>query len=70
MDITKDQIERAKNVWEFCKSGRATTKQAKAEVITLYNEIHNTRYKTTSSCGSCLNTCYQGIKRIVEKYAS
>jgi mRNA-degrading endonuclease HigB of HigAB toxin-antitoxin module len=70
MDITKEHIERAINVWQYCKTGRASTKQAKTELITLYNEIHKTNYKTTSNCSSCLNTCYQGIKRIVEKYAS
>ena len=28
----------------------------------------NSNYKTTSNCGTCLNSCYQGIKKIVEKF--
>ena len=67
MEVTKEQIERALKVWEFCKTGRATTKEAKTELINLYNEIHNTKYKTTSNYSACLNTCFQGIKRIVDE---
>jgi hypothetical protein len=65
--ITQEQKERILKVWEFCKTGRATTVEAKVELITLYNEIHRTRFKTTSNCGSCLNTVYQGIKKIVNE---
>ena len=65
--ITEEQKQRILKVWEYCKTGRATTKEAKAELITLYNEIHRTRYSTTSNCSSCLNTCYQGIKKIVNE---
>ena len=65
--VTEEQKERILKVWEFCKSGRAKNKEAKAELITLYNEIHRTNYKTTSNCSSCINTCYQGIKKIVNE---
>ena len=64
--VTEEQKQRILKVWELCKTGKATTKEAKVELITLYNEIHRTRYKTTSNCSSCINTCYQGIKKIVE----
>jgi|TARA_R110000751_G_scaffold33626_4_gene83646 hypothetical protein len=67
MNITEEQKERILNVWAFCKTGQAKTKEAKAELITLYNEIHKTRYKTTSNCSSCINTCYQGIKKLVNE---
>ncbi len=64
--ITEEQKKRILDVWELCKTGVAQNRKAKAELITLYNEIHRTRYKTTSNCSSCINTCYQGIKKIVE----
>lgn len=66
MEITEEQKKRILDVWELCKTGVAQNRDAKAELITLYNEIHKTGYKTTSNCSSCINTCYQGIKKIVE----
>ena len=64
--ITEEQKERILKVWELCKTGVAQNREAKAELITLYNEIHRTRYKTTSNCSSCIATCYNGIKKIVD----
>tara|TARA_R110000772_G_scaffold95135_4_gene193348 strand:- start:391 stop:600 length:210 start_codon:yes stop_codon:yes gene_type:complete len=66
MVITEEQKQRIKDVWQYCKTGTAKTREKKVELITLYNEIHKTRYNPNSNCSSCLNTCYQGIKRIVE----
>lgn len=64
--ITDEQKKRILKVWDLCKTGVAKNKEAKAELITLYNEIHKTRYKTTSNCSSCIATCFNGIKKIVD----
>ena len=64
--ITDKQKKRILKVWDLCKTGVAKNKEAKAELITLYNEIHKTRYKTTSNCSSCIATCFNGIKKIVD----
>ena len=64
--ITEEQKKRILKVWDLCKTGVAKNKEAKAELITLYNEIHKTRYKTTSNCSSCIATCFNGIKKIVD----
>jgi len=66
VDITETQKQRILNVWQLCKTGVAKTKEAKAELITLYNEIHKTKYKTHTNCSSCIATCYNGIKKIVQ----
>jgi|TARA_R100000482_G_scaffold51261_1_gene18243 hypothetical protein len=68
MQITEEQYIRILEVWEKCKSGKCETHEDKAELITIYNEIHNTKYKTTTNCGSCLRSVFVGIKHIVEKW--
>ena len=65
--VNEEQKKRLKAVWSLCKNGVAPTAEAKAELITLYNEIYKTRYKTTSNCSSCLNTVYQGIKNLMSE---
>ena len=41
---------------------------AKAKMISIYNTIHGTNYQTHTNCGSCLSTCFDGIKKLYEKY--
>ena len=55
-------------VWEDIKTGRAINKEAKAKMIELYNTIHMTKYSIGTNCGSCISTCFQGIKTLQEKY--
>jgi 5-methylcytosine-specific restriction endonuclease McrA len=67
-DIPQELIEECLLIWEDVKTGVAKNVTVKKKMIELYNTIYNANYKTTSNCGSCLNSCYQGIKKIVEKF--
>jgi len=64
--ITEEQKQRILAVWENCKTGKAKDVATKAELITLYNEIYKSNYRTTSNCSSCIATCFNGIKKIVK----
>lgn len=63
--VTEAQKLRILAVWKDVENGVAKNKQAKAEMIILYNEIYKANYKTTTNCASCLNTCWSGIKAIM-----
>ena len=67
-DIPEELIEECLLIWDDVKTGVAKNVTVKKKMIELYNTIYNANYKTTSNCGSCLNSCYQGIKQIVNKY--
>ena len=64
MALTQKQYNDAKRLYDLCKTGVAPDNKTKVELVELYNEIHNTRYRPTSSCGACLKTCFAGIKKI------
>ena len=66
--FTKEMIDEILDLWKDLKTGRAKDVEAKKKMITLYNVIHNTNYGTGTSCGSCLSTCYDGIKKLYNKY--
>ena len=65
--MTKEQKKRLREMWQHCKTGVAKNKEAKAQLIELYNEIHKTNYKTNSNCSACLNTVYKGFVNIIRK---
>jgi len=67
-DIPQELIEECLLIWDDVKTGVAKNVTVKKKMIELYNVIYNANFKTTSNCGSCLNSCYQGIRQIVEKY--
>ena len=67
-DIPQELIKECFLIWEDVKTGVAKNVTVKKKMIELYNVIYNANFKTTSNCGSCLNSCYQGIRQIVEKY--
>tara|TARA_R100001530_G_scaffold25340_2_gene20434 strand:- start:171 stop:572 length:402 start_codon:yes stop_codon:yes gene_type:complete len=67
-DLHEDLINEINNLWPDLKSGRAKDVNAKKTMIELYNTIHNTNYSATTNCGSCISTCYDGIKKLYEKY--
>ena len=67
-DIPQELIEECLLIWEDVKTGVAKNVTVKKKMIELYNVIYNANFKTTSNCGSCLNSCYQGIKQIYNKY--
>jgi len=67
-DLPQEIIDEILDVWKDLKTGRAKNIAAKKKMIELYNTIHNTNYGTGTSCGSCLSTCFDGIKKLYNKY--
>ena len=66
--IPEELIEECLLIWDDVKTGVAKNVTVKKKMIELYNTIHGTNYKPTSNCGTCLNNCYHGIRKIVEEY--
>ena len=67
-ELPQELIDEILDLWKDLKTGRAKDIAAKKRMITLYNVIHNTNYGTGTSCGSCLSTCFDGIKKLYNKY--
>jgi hypothetical protein len=67
-DLPQEMIDEILDLWKDLKTGRAKDHEAKKKMIELYNVIHNTNYGTGTSCGSCLSTCFDGIKKLYNKY--
>jgi hypothetical protein len=67
-DLPEEMIDEVLAVWEDLKTGRAKNQTAKKRMIEIYNTIHMTNYSPTTNCGSCLSTCFDGIKKLYKKY--
>ena len=67
-DLPQEMIDEILDLWKDLKTGRAKDITAKKKMIELYNTIHNTNYSSGTSCGSCLSTCFDGIKKLYNKY--
>ena len=67
-DLPQHLIDEILDIWKDLKTGRAKNIAAKKRMIELYNVIHMTNYGTGTSCGSCLSTCFDGIKKLYNKY--
>ena len=67
-DLPQEMIDEILDLWKDLKTGRAKNITAKKRMIETYNTIYNTNYGTGTSCGSCLSTCYDGIKKLYNKY--
>jgi len=68
-DLPQEIIDEVIKVWDDLKTGRAKDIAAKKKMIEIYNTIHGTNYSTTTNCGSCISTCFDGIKKLYKKYA-
>ena len=68
-DFPQEIIEEILDIWKDLKTGRAKDVAAKKKMIELYNTIYMTNYKTGTNCGSCISTCYDGIKKLYKKYS-
>ena len=66
MEITYKQKQRLLDVCDNCKTGRASNQHYKQELIRLYNELYKQNVKLTTNCSSCIQECYNGIKKIIE----
>ena len=68
-DLPQEIIDEILDVWKDLKTGRAKDVEVKKRMITLYNVIHMTNYGVGTNCGSCLSTCFDGIKKLYKKYS-
>lgn len=67
-DLPQEIIDEILDVWQYLKTGVAKGQEAKTKMIELYNTIYMTNYNPKTNCGSCISTCYDGIKKLYEKY--
>ena len=67
-DLPNELVVEVTKIWENIKNGKAKDVKTKKRMIELYNTIHGTNYSTGTNCGSCLNSCYEGLKKIYHKY--
>ena len=67
-ELPKEIIEEILDMWKDLKTGRAKNVTAKKRMIETYNTIYNTNYGTGTNCGSCISTCFDGIKKLYNKY--
>lgn len=69
-DLPQDLVNEVLDIWGDIKTGVAKNQEVKRKMIELYNTITGSNYKTGTSCSSCLNTCYNGLKEIYNEYSS
>tara|TARA_R110000787_G_scaffold226438_1_gene334183 strand:- start:225 stop:629 length:405 start_codon:yes stop_codon:yes gene_type:complete len=67
-DLPQHLIDEVLDVWDDLKTGRAKNISSKKRMIELYNTIYMTNYQTGTNCGSCLSACFDGIKKLYNKY--
>ena len=67
-DLPQEMIDEILNLWEDLKGGVAKNIEVKKRMIETYNTIYMTNYSPGTNCGSCLNTCFDGIKKLYKKY--
>ena len=67
-DLPQEMIDEILDLWKDLKTGRAKDQQAKKKMIELYNAIYSTNYGTGTNCGSCISTCFDGRKKLYNKY--
>jgi hypothetical protein len=68
-DLPQEIVEEILDIWKELKTGRAKNVEVKKRMIQLYNTIHMTNYSVGTNCGSCLSTCFDGIKKLYKKYS-
>ena len=68
-DLPQEIIDEILDMWKDLKTGRAKNIQAKKRMIETYNAIYMTNYSTGTNCGSCLSSCFDGIKKLYKKYS-
>ena len=68
-ELPKEIVDEVLDLWKDLKTGRAKNQEAKKKMIELYNTITNSSYSTGTNCGSCISTCFDGIKKIYNEYS-
>ena len=69
-ELPKEIVDEILDLWKDLKTGRAKDQAAKKKMIELYNTIYMTSYKPTTNCGSCISTCFDGIKKLYYEYST
>ena len=67
--LPQEIVDEILDMWEDLKTGRAKNQAAKKRMIETYNTIYNTNYSPRTNCGSCISTCFDGIKKLYKEYA-
>ena len=67
--LPQEIVEEILDMWKDLKTGRAKDQAAKKRMIETYNTIFNTSYSPRTNCGSCISTCFDGIKKLYKEYA-
>ena len=67
--LPKEIVDEILDMWKDLKTGRAKDQAAKKRMIETYNTIFNTNYSPRTNCGSCISTCFDGIKKLYNEYA-
>lgn len=68
MELTEDQLNRLETIFPQIRSGVAPNHDVKIQMVVLNNELFGTFYKPTTNCGTCLNDCFQNMKRLAKLY--
>ena len=66
--LPKEIVDEILDMWKDLKTGRAKNQAAKKRMIETYNTIFNTNYSPRTNCGSCISTCFDGIKKLYNEY--
>ena len=66
--LPQEIVDEILDMWEDLKTGRAKDQAAKKRMIETYNTIYNTNYGVRTNCGSCISTCFDGIKKLYNEY--
>ena len=66
--LPQEIVNEILDMWEDLKTGRAKNQAAKKRMIETYNTIYNTNYDVRTNCGSCISTCFDGIKKLYKEY--
>ena len=67
--LPKEIVDEILDMWKDLKTGRAKNVAAKKRMIETYNTIYSTNYSPRTNCGSCISTCFDGIKKLYKEYA-
>lgn len=68
-DLPQEIINEVILIWEDIKTGKAKNVAVKKRMIEIYNTIFGSNYSARTNCGSCLQSCYDGLKKLYKKYA-
>jgi len=68
IEPTTDQISRLKVLFPKIRSGTAQDRNARIEMVALHNDIFGSNFRPDTGCSSCLNTSFQGIKKLAKEH--